>query len=108
MLAVGARDAGPQVSTWLPDTTVNPHVAPLEVAIAQVTGVTPAPVPTGKVSVSVAPVAVPGPLLVSVIVKPIGLPALTVAASATFVIARFGLLHVIEAEALPEPLFVVL
>ena len=51
------------------------------------------PLPAGKASARVTPSAVPVPaalLLVTVIVKPIGDPALTDAASATFVIDRFG------------------
>src|SRR5262245_25824585 len=43
------------------------------------------PVPVGSGSDTVTPVAVPGPLLVSVIVKPIGLPAVTDGTSASFV-----------------------
>src|SRR5687768_3967399 len=48
------------------------------------------PDPAGSGSLSVTPLAEPGPLLVTVIVKPIGEPAFTEAASAVFVIARFG------------------
>src|SRR5258706_474500 len=106
MLVLTARSVGPQVSTWLPATPVSPHPA-FAGEIDQVTGVTLVPVPPGKLSVSLAPVAVPGPVLVSVMVKPIALPALTEAASATLVIVRFGLLHVIDAFALPVPLLVV-
>ena len=45
-------------------------------------------------SVRVTLVAVPAPLLVTVIVKPIGLPELTVALSAVFVTDRAGLFTV--------------
>ena len=42
------------------------------------------PASVGSVSVTTTPLATPGPLLVTVIVKPIGSPADTDAASATF------------------------
>ena len=48
------------------------------------------PVPVGSASVSVTLVAVPGPALLTVIVKPIAVPALTVAASAVLVMERLG------------------
>jgi hypothetical protein len=48
------------------------------------------PVPVGSGSESVTFVACPTPLLVTVMVKPIGLPALTDAASAVFVMAKVG------------------
>ena len=46
--------------------------------------------PVGSGSLSVTPVAAPAPEFVTVIVNPIGSPALTVAASATFVIDSDG------------------
>jgi len=53
--------------------------------IAQLT-----PDPPGRASLIMTPVAAPWPLLLMVTVKPIGSPALTVAASAVFVIASDG------------------
>ena len=57
------------------------------------------PAPVGSASLSVTPVAVPGPLLFSVIVKPMLLPAFTLAASAVFVICRLGHCTVTDALA---------
>ena len=48
------------------------------------------PAPPGSGSLSVALLAVPVPLFVTVTVNPIGDPALTDAASAVLVIARVG------------------
>src|SRR5438309_2176082 len=48
------------------------------------------PVSDGSVSLRVTPVALPGPLLDTVIVNPTGLPASTGVASAVFVMARSG------------------
>src|SRR6266516_1280204 len=56
--------------------------------------VTPEPEPAGRLSLKVTPVAVPGPAFETVIVNPIGSPAFTEAASAVFVIDRFGALTV--------------
>lgn len=47
-------------------------------------------VPTGRVSVIETPVAVPGPVLVTVTVNPIGSPALTLAASAVLAMAMWA------------------
>ena len=63
------------------------------------------PDPVGSASLSVTLFAVPGPLLLTPIVKPMELPALTVAASAVFVMCRLGHCTVTFAEALPEPSF---
>src|SRR4051794_31327614 len=57
------------------------------------------PVPPGSGSLSVTALAVPGPEFDTVIVKPIGLPALTVDESAVLLIARFGQLTVVDAFA---------
>src|SRR5439155_266194 len=48
------------------------------------------PVPVGSGSSSVTPYAAPGPLLLTQIVKPMLSPALTVPASASFTMPRFG------------------
>ena len=56
------------------------------------------PVPMGSGSLSVTPVAVPKPVFDTVIVNPIGSPALTDAASAVFVICKPG--HCTEVLAL--------
>jgi hypothetical protein len=57
------------------------------------------PVPVGSGSDNVTPVAVPTPLFLTVIVKPIWSPALTVALSAVLVISRPGQFTVVEADA---------
>src|SRR5262249_47069858 len=60
------------------------------------------PLPVGSASESVTALAVPvpaAPLFVTVIVKPMLVPALTLAASATLVIERAGHCTVVEAEA---------
>src|SRR5438093_13735996 len=54
----------------------------------------------GRVSVSVRFLAIPVPVLVTVMVYPIGSPAVTVAASAVFVIVRSGQFTVIAAPSL--------
>ena len=61
------------------------------------------PVPSGRLSVTLKPVAVPALLLFSVTVKPICEPALTLTASAVFVILTVAQLTVVEAESEPEP-----
>jgi hypothetical protein len=62
------------------------------------------PIPVGKVSVRVADVAVPAPLLPAVSVYPIDAPAGTVAASAVFVSVNVGHCTVVVAEACTEVL----
>jgi hypothetical protein len=57
------------------------------------------PVPVGKVSLSVADVAVPAPVLLAVSVYPIDAPAETVAASAVFVRLSVGHCTVVVADA---------
>src|SRR5438093_11055399 len=60
------------------------------------------PAPVGSGSESVTSLAIPGPLLPTVIVNPIGSPALTLAASATLSIDRFGHWTAIEAPSCVE------
>ncbi len=48
------------------------------------------PAPAGSASAAVTDLATPGPALLTVIVNPIGVPALTDEASAVFVIERLG------------------
>jgi hypothetical protein len=48
------------------------------------------PEPTGRTSVSITVFATPGPVLVAVMVKPMGEPACTMAASAVFTRASDG------------------
>jgi hypothetical protein len=57
------------------------------------------PDPPGNASVNVTDFATPGPALETVIVNPIGVPALTDGASAVLVIDRFGHCTVTEAVA---------
>src|SRR5437899_780898 len=61
------------------------------------TQVTPLPEPAGRLSLTVTPLAVPVPLLLTVTVKPIGSPALTVAASAVLLTWMLAALDVIRA-----------
>jgi hypothetical protein len=55
------------------------------------------PLPPGRVSMIVTPLAFPAPVFVTVIVKPIGSPALTDALSAVFVICSAGHRNTVEA-----------
>ena len=61
------------------------------------------PLPAGKLSVRLNPVAVPAVLLLSVTVKPICDPALTLAASGVLVMPTVAQSTVSEAVAAPEP-----
>ena len=65
------------------------------------------PVPVGSASETDTDLAVPTPLLLTVIVKPIELPASTVAASAVLVMSRSGQFTTTCAVACAEPSFVV-
>ena len=71
------------------------------------TQVTPLPEPAGRLSLTVTPLAVPVPLLLTVTVKPIGSPALTVAASAVLLTWMLAGLQVMLAELLSLPSLVV-
>ena len=93
-----ARVKLPQSSVWGGPARIEQVAGPDWLAIDQLI-----PVPPGSGSVRVVPVEAPGPALLSVIVKPIALPALTEAASAVLVMVRVGQLTVSEAEALPLP-----
>src|SRR6478609_6390532 len=97
-----SRVTGPQSRTWLPSAPVMAHVppAPLWEAIDQCTN---GLAPPGNGSWMVAPSASPAPLLCRVMVKPIGEPALTLAASCTLVSLRLAQLTASEAVAEPEP-----
>src|SRR5881227_752718 len=66
----------------------------------------PATVPAGNGSFRVTPLAVPGPLLVTVIVKPSGSPAFTVPASASLLTSNDGFRHSIESEPCASGAFV--
>ena len=66
----------------------------------------PTPAPVGRVSESVADVAVPVPLLVTDSVYPIGEPADTEAASAVLVSCRLGHCTVVDADHCTGKLFV--
>ena len=61
------------------------------------------PVPVGSASESVADLAVPGPALLTWMVKPMLLPASTVAASAVLLIERLGQFTTTCAEDWAEP-----
>ena len=87
-----------RVSVWLPWAPASVKAAGLPTA-PSLTQVTPVPEPPGSGSVRVTPVAVPVPPLWTVTVKPIGLPALTLAASAVLVTVRAAGWQMIEAGA---------
>src|SRR5262245_8949380 len=57
------------------------------------------PLPPGSTSVIVTPLALPAPMFVTVIVKPIGSPAFTEGASAVFVMCSAGHCTVVDADA---------
>jgi hypothetical protein len=99
-VACDARSPNEQLSDWLGALPVieQPAVAGL---IDQFT-----PVPPGSGSDKVTPVAVPTPVLDTVIVKPIWSPALTVALSAVLLICKPGQFTVVLAFAVTVGLFV--
>ena len=68
----------------------------------------PIPVPVGNVSLSVAELAVPAPVLLTASVKPIDDPAATVAASAVFVRPSAGHCTVVVADDCTELLLLAL
>ena len=90
---VGAMSPKAQFNVWFGAEPVieQPAVAGL---IAQLI-----PAPPGSGSLNVTAFAVPGPGLETVIVNPIGLPALTDEESADLAIARFGQFTVVDALA---------
>src|SRR5581483_4826352 len=64
------------------------------------------PVPVGRTSVRITALAVPGPALLTVMPNPMGVPALTLAASAVFTMERSGQSTVVLALALTSPALV--
>src|SRR6266496_2554729 len=80
-LPPAARSVGPELSTCglLPEIEQRPGFD-----CVSIDQVTPAPEPAGRLSLTVTFLARPVPLLLTVIVKPIGSPAFTVPASAVF------------------------
>src|SRR6266513_1710691 len=97
MLAPLARVIGPQARAWLPSAPLIAQPAPplCEATTQWTKGLG----PPGRLSLMAAPVAAPGPALARVIVKPIGEPASTLAASWTFVRVRLEQLTSSEPEA---------
>ena len=98
----------PQVNVWLPalpESLQRPLIDWL--AIVQLTLLVSDP--PGNGSLTVTPVAVVEPVLVTVIVNPMGSPAFTDVASAVFVIEIVGCggVQVIVAEAMAVPALVV-
>src|SRR5438132_1209496 len=98
------RSVGPQPRTWgaLPAIEHSPGLDWLAT-----TQVTPLPEPAGRLSLTVTPLSVPVPLLLTVTVKPIGSPALTVAASAVLPLSLHDALPILLAELLSLPSLVV-
>ena len=93
-LSPAARSTGPQVTT----PAVSEHRPPALSSRVQAR-----PESVGSVSVTTTPLAVPVPLLVTVTVKPIWSPGLTLAASAIFSMSMSAGLQVIEADASSSP-----
>src|SRR5512142_2026271 len=87
------------VSCWLPSAPLiaNEPKSNFEPSMTQWTGVP--PLPPGRASLRVTPLAVPAPVLLTVTVNPIGSPALTESASADLATWICGLRHSMVAEA---------
>src|SRR5438034_846533 len=104
MLARLGRVIEPQPRAWLSSAPLIAQPAPplCEATTQWTKGLG----PPGRLSLMAAPVAAPGPALARVIVKPIGEPASTLAASWTFVRVRLEQLMSSEAEAAQMPSFV--
>src|SRR5262249_50089726 len=102
--APAGRSTGPQDSVCAPLGLTEHRPGFDWVSIVQVT---PDPDPAGNGSLTVTPLAVPDPLLVTVTVNPIGSPAFTDAASAVLVLLMLAELHVIDADAWSLPSLVV-
>src|SRR5438094_6448163 len=105
MLAPLARVIGRQARAWVPSAPVIAQPAPplCEATTQWTKGLG----PPGRLSLMAAPVAAPGPALARVIVKPIGEPASTLAASWTFVRVRLRSEERRVAEDGPPPSLVV-
>ena len=84
LLAAGARSPKLQVRVSLGG------LPPIEQFGLSGLSVQSMPLPPGSASESVTPVAVPVPTLLTVMLKPMGLPALTEGASAVLTIRRSG------------------
>src|SRR5712692_2423018 len=99
-----ARVVGPQLRTWGALPAIEHSEGMLWLLMDQVT---PEPEPAGRLSLTVTPLAVPGPVLLTVTVKPIGSPALTGLASAVLRTWMLAGLQVIEALLVSLPSLVV-
>jgi len=102
-----AGDA-PQLRVWFGAEPVTAHAIPEGMVLPPVSSVqfTPLPEVLGSESLKVTLVALPAPALARVMWKPMGLPALTLDASAVLVNVKVGQLTVVVAVAEPEPSFV--
>src|SRR5438876_269447 len=105
MLAPLARVIGPQARAWLPSAPVIAQPAP-PLCLSTMLW-TPGRATLFPYTTLFRSVAAPGPALARVIVKPIGEPASTLAASWTCVRVRLEQLTSSEAEAGPLPSLVV-
>src|SRR5438552_4076872 len=90
-----------QDSVWAPTAPVIEHADAVWDSMVQVT-----PASAGSGSLRVTPVAVPGPPLDTVTVKPTEVPAVTGVASAVLVMARPGALTTMVAKSWTDPAFV--
>src|SRR5260370_28477991 len=84
-LPLAARLASVQDSVCDGEVPVIEHAAG-DAGGTSIDQVTPDPDPAGSGSLTATPLAVPGPVLLTLMVNPIGSPAFTVALSAVFVV----------------------
>src|SRR5215469_14797042 len=89
----------PQLSVWGAVGLSMAHLIPVGTVVNELSMLQLTPVPAGSRSLKVVPVEAPGPALAKVTVKPIWLPALTVALSAVLVSVRLGHWTVVVAMA---------
>src|SRR5262245_57042271 len=106
-LPPAARSVGPQDSDWLGLVPALEHTPFSYSTLFRSDQVTPAPEPAGSASLTVTPLAVPVPELLTVMVKPMASPALTVLASATLVMWMSPELQVMTSLSSSEPSLVV-
>src|SRR5215469_17994631 len=93
-------ELGPQLRVWAGAVPLTAQKMPVGIFVSEdVSRLQLMPEPAGSGSLKVVPVESPAPELAKVTTKPIGLPALTDAASAVFVGVSEGQLTVVVASA---------